>query len=145
MPMTRIIRTDSASRLGRLPAQTADVVAIREMQAGDIEAVVELVVRCDRAGRRLGTGGLGSYPTGMRARARGLEPRSLALDRFRAEVACEASGAIVGVVATKGSLAGEGPGSGHITSLFVDPRGPRSRPRRRPAARAGGLAARRRV
>ena len=90
------------------------------MQAGDIEAVVELVVRCDRLISDWAPAGW-QLPDGHAEHELGVWREELALDRFRAEVACEA-GAIAGVVATKGSLADEGPGSGHITSLFVDPR-----------------------
>lgn len=93
----------------------------RAMTADDLEEIAELVVRCDALTADWAPAGW-KLPDGHVQRELEVWREELAGERFRAEVACEADGTILGVVATKGGTPGRGPGSGHVTSLFVDPR-----------------------
>jgi GNAT superfamily N-acetyltransferase len=94
--------------------------SFREITTADIEEVAALVVRCDELTADWAPPGF-QLPDGHAEREIEVWREDFASERFRAEVACNADRTIVGVVASLGSTDDAGAGSGHVTSLFVDP------------------------
>lgn len=91
------------------------------MAPDDAQEVALLVVRCDAVTAAWAPPGF-ALPDGYAERELGIWREDVGTERFRAELACEADGTIVGVVATDGPSHDDRPASGHVTSLFVEPR-----------------------
>jgi GNAT superfamily N-acetyltransferase len=92
--------------LGAMPS-----TSFRELEAADIAEVAALVVRCDELTGEWMPGF--QLPDGHAEREVEIWREDFANQEFRAQVACDPEGTIVGVVGTDGW---------HVASLFVEPR-----------------------
>jgi GNAT superfamily N-acetyltransferase len=97
-----------------------DSLSFRPVTPADLDELVPLIVRADELTADWAPAGW-SLPPDHSERERGTWDEELARDDFRAEIAYD-DGVILGVVATKGTWEGEGDGSGHISTLFVEPK-----------------------
>jgi GNAT superfamily N-acetyltransferase len=95
-------------------------LSFRPVTPTDIDELVPLIVRADEQTANWAPAGW-SLPEDHAERERGTWAEELASEDFHAEVAQDAGGVILGVAATKGTWAGEGEGSGHLSTLFVEP------------------------
>jgi GNAT superfamily N-acetyltransferase len=87
-------------------------VRFREWTEADVEEIAALVVRCDELTAEWAPDGW-KLPEGHAEREVEVWREELGNDSWRAEVAVDAAGSIVGVVGTDGN---------HVASLFVEPR-----------------------